>query len=77
MKLDIRQRLVLSNFAPEMNVLIILNTGPHPLDPNSHYAPKPVRLLVKRVPLPTMDDACRRSRPENERGFILTERYFL
>jgi urea carboxylase-associated protein 2 len=61
----------------EMNVLVILNTCPHPLDPNMHYAPKLVHLAVKRVPPPTADDACRISRPENKRGFILTERYFL
>jgi hypothetical protein len=28
-------------------------------------------------PPPGADDLCRNSRPENERGFILTERYFL
>ena len=61
----------------EMNVLLILSSCPHPLDPNPHYAPKPVRLSLRRVPPPAADDACRVSRPENERGFILTERYFL
>jgi hypothetical protein len=29
------------------------------------------------VPPPGPDDACRVSRPENGRGFALTERYFL
>jgi uncharacterized protein len=61
----------------EMNVLVILNTCQHPLDPNPRYAPKPVSLSVRRVPPPAADDPCRISRPENERGFILTERYFL
>ena len=61
----------------EMNVLVILNSCPHPLDPNPVYAPKPVRLTVKRVPPPSADDACQISRPENGRGFTLTERYFL
>ena len=61
----------------EMNVLIILNSSPHPLDPNPLYAPKPVHLSLRRVPLPSVDDACRLSRPENGRGFTLTERYFL
>jgi urea carboxylase-associated protein 2 len=61
----------------EMNVLVILNTCQHPLDPNPVYDPKPVRLSVRRVPPPAPDDECRVSRPENGRGFTLTERYFL
>jgi hypothetical protein len=55
----------------------VLNTCQHPLDPNPRYEPKPVALSVRRVPPPGPDDLCRTSRPENERGFILTERYFL
>jgi urea carboxylase-associated protein 2 len=61
----------------EMNVLAVLNTSPHPLDSNPAYAPKPVQLTVRRVEPPGPDDECRNSAPENGRGFILTERYFL
>ena len=61
----------------EMNVLVILNTCQHPLDPNPKYAPKPVRLTLKRVSAPGPDDACRASCAENGRGFTITERYFL
>jgi urea carboxylase-associated protein 2 len=61
----------------EMNVLVILNTCQHPLDPDPRYAPKPVALSVHRVAPPAADDPCRLSRPENERGFTLTERHFL
>jgi uncharacterized protein len=61
----------------EMNVLTILNTCQHPLDPNPRYSPRPVRLTISRVPSPAADDVCRTSRPENGRGFTLTERYFL
>jgi urea carboxylase-associated protein 2 len=61
----------------EMNVLVILNSCPHPLDPNPKYEPKTVDLLVRRVPSPGPDDPCRTSCPENGRGFVLTERYFL
>ena len=61
----------------EMNVLIILNTCQHPLDPNPSYAPKPVQLILKKVAAPTADDPCRISCTENIRGFQLTERYFL
>jgi urea carboxylase-associated protein 2 len=61
----------------EMNTLAILNTCQHPLDPNPKYAPKPVKLSIRRVPPPGPFDPCRTSRPENGRGFTLTERYFL
>jgi hypothetical protein len=61
----------------EMNVLAILNTCQHPLAPAPRYTPKPVAFVVRKVPHPGPDDRCRLSRPENERGFILTERYFL
>jgi hypothetical protein len=61
----------------EMNVLVILNTCQHPLDPNPKYDPKPVSLSIRKQPSPALDDPCRISRPENERGFILTERYFM
>ena len=61
----------------EMNTLVILNTCVHPLDPSPTYAPKPAQLTVWTSPPPGPDDFCRTSRPENERGFILTERYFL
>ena len=61
----------------EMNVLVILSTCPHPLDPNPRYALKPVSLSLRRVPPPAVGDPCRLSCPENERGFTLTERYFM
>ena len=61
----------------EMNVLVILNTCQHPLDPNPRYAPKSVKASIRRVPAPSADDPCRISRAENGRGFTLTERYFL
>ncbi len=61
----------------EMNTLVILNSCQHPMDPDPAYRQSPVKLTVKRVPAPGPDDLCRRSRPENERGFVLTERYFL
>jgi urea carboxylase-associated protein 2 len=61
----------------EMNVLTIINTCQHPLDPASHYGPKPINLSIHSVSPPASDDLCRISRPENVRGFTLTERYFL
>jgi urea carboxylase-associated protein 2 len=61
----------------EMNVLVVLNTCQHPLDTRPHYAPRPVQLSIRCALAPGPDDPCRLSRPENGRGFTLTERYFL
>lgn len=61
----------------EMNTLVILNTCIHPLDTAPTYAPQPVQLTVWSSPPPGPDDFCRNSRPENQRGFTITERYFL
>lgn len=61
----------------EMNVLVILNTCQHPLDPSRSYAPRPVHLAIRRADPVAADDRCRIARPENTRGFILTERYAL
>jgi len=61
----------------EMNVLVILNNSPHPLSTKAEYGPKPVELAVSRVAAPRHDDRCRNLCPENTRGFVLTELYFL
>jgi uncharacterized protein YcgI (DUF1989 family) len=61
----------------EMNVLVAINTCRHPLDPRAVHRPGPVRLSIRRVLPPTSSDVCRVSRPENVRGFVLTERYHL
>jgi urea carboxylase-associated protein 2 len=61
----------------EMNVLVVLDTCQHPLDPNPGYRPRSIKLEVLRATAPASDDLCRTFRPENERGFINTERYFL
>jgi urea carboxylase-associated protein 2 len=60
----------------ELNTLVLLSNTPHPLDPSPHYAPKPVALEIRSGEPASADDPCRRSRPENERGFLLTEAYF-
>ena len=59
----------------EMDTLVVLNTCQHPLDPDPQYHPRDVRLEVFRTQPPAADDACRRSRPENERAFLNTETY--
>jgi urea carboxylase-associated protein 2 len=59
----------------ELDTLVVLNTCQHPLDPDPRFHPREVRLEVFRTPPPGTDDACRRSRPENERAFRNTEDY--
>jgi uncharacterized protein YcgI (DUF1989 family) len=61
----------------EMNLLVIMDTGQHPLDPNPVYAPKPVKFSIARAAAVAANDPCRISRPENTRAFINTERLFL
>jgi len=61
----------------EMNTLVLLNTCPHPLNDDPDYSPKAVELSISRVPNPMRDDPCRTLCPENTRGFVLTELYFL
>jgi urea carboxylase-associated protein 2 len=60
----------------ELNTLVVLSNTPHPLDPSKSYAPKPVALTIRSGSPAAEDDPCRLSRPENARGFTLTESYF-
>jgi uncharacterized protein YcgI (DUF1989 family) len=61
----------------EMNVLVVVTSCAHVFDPSPVYAPKPVSLSLFKSDPPGPGDLCRRSRPENERGFANTERMFL
>jgi len=61
----------------EMDTLVVLTNTPHPLDPTPRYAPPPVALTISDGPAAGPDDPCRLSRPENGRGFALTEAYVL
>jgi len=58
----------------EMDALVALHAGPHPLDPGGAYAPAAIRLRASRGATPAADDPCRVRCPENTRGFINTER---
>jgi urea carboxylase-associated protein 2 len=60
----------------DSEVLVVLSNTPHPLDPSTTYAPRPVALTVERGALAGPDDECRKKRPENARGFELTEDYY-
>jgi urea carboxylase-associated protein 2 len=59
----------------EMDVLVVLSNTPHPLEPRTEYAPKPIEIVVWRADAVSESDTCRTKRPENERGFSLTEAY--
>jgi len=61
----------------EMDTLVVLSNTPHPLDPATAYGPPPVALTISAGPAAAADDRCRLSRPENGRGFALTEAYAL
>lgn len=61
----------------EMNTLVVLNTCPHPLNPETEYTPGPIQLEVRDSPPPAADDPCRNSCEQNARAFHNTERYFL
>jgi uncharacterized protein len=61
----------------ELNLLVVINSCQHPMDPNPEYAPRDVKLTVWKSDPPDADDFCRNFRPENGRAFALTERLFL
>ena len=62
----------------EMDVLVVLSNTPHPMDPATQYAPKPLALSIRQGPRAVpADDVCRTSCEQNRRGFQLTEQYNL
>jgi urea carboxylase-associated protein 2 len=60
----------------DMHAFVALSTCMHPLDPQTGWNPKPVKVSAWRCGLAAADDYCRTFRPESERAFINTERYF-
>lgn len=61
----------------EMDTLVILHAGPHPLDHGTAFNAQPVTLSAWHSGPAPLDDACRQHCPENRRGFENTERMFL
>jgi uncharacterized protein len=61
----------------EMDVLVVLSTTPHPLDPHPVYAPTQIDLQVWRSGTASANDICRMHCSENARGLLNTERYYL
>lgn len=61
----------------EMDTLIVLDTGMHPLNPSTTYLRKPVKITLFESAPAAADDPCRTRCPENERGFANSETYYL
>ena len=59
----------------EMDTIVMLHAGPHPLATGPRYAPPGVMLSGVAQRARRADDPCRRRCPENERGYLNTERY--
>jgi uncharacterized protein len=60
----------------EMDTLVLLYAGQHPLDDSPRYLPSPVELAAWRSGPAPDDDPCRNRCPENQRGFVNTEMLF-
>jgi urea carboxylase-associated protein 2 len=61
----------------EQDLLIVLSTAPHPLDPAETWQPSGVRLTVEPVAAPAADDPSRTHRAESARALAVTERSLL
>lgn len=59
----------------EMDSIVLLHAGPHPLAGGARHAPPDIRMEVFRSAPLREDDPCRRRCPENERGYLNTERH--
>ncbi|HSA53946.1 MAG TPA: urea amidolyase associated protein UAAP1 [Yinghuangia sp.] len=58
----------------EQDVLVMLSTAPHPMDPNPAWAPARLRADVSSVPEPGPRDPSRVFRPESGRALAAVER---
>jgi urea carboxylase-associated protein 2 len=61
----------------EMDTLVVLHTCPHPLNNAPTYPFKPVRIELAEAEPVAADDYCKNFRPENQRGFINNDLYYL
>ncbi len=61
----------------EMDTLVVLNTCQHPLDPDSIYHPRRVKLEVMASQPPPENDPSLMVRPENGRAYRNTQDYYL
>ncbi len=59
----------------ELDTLVVLNTCPHPFDPNPQYSPKPIQLTVTEAAPVAPDDPSLQVRSENQRAYQNTITY--
>jgi urea carboxylase-associated protein 2 len=57
----------------EQDLLVVLSTSPHPLDPAEGWRPAGVSVTVQEVAAPSGDDASRAFRAESARALAVTE----
>ena len=57
----------------EMDVIIAISTAPHPFDTDPVYAPKKIAVIAWESGVAGLDDSCRLSCAENQRGYYNTE----
>jgi hypothetical protein len=60
----------------EIDLLVVLSTAPHPLDPVETWGPAGIRLEVAAGPAPGVEDPVRTWRAETGRALELAERSF-
>jgi urea carboxylase-associated protein 2 len=59
----------------EMDCIVVLHAGPHPLAQGNRHSPAGALLQAYRSAPMATDDPCRTRCPENGRGYLNTERY--
>jgi len=60
----------------EMDTLVVLNTCPHPMDTNSNYAPKPLKVTIWKADCKLEENPCYQLCDQNKRGFINSINYY-
>jgi urea carboxylase-associated protein 2 len=60
----------------EMNLLLVLSNGPHPLNPARPASAGPITLVRYRSPPAAPDDLCRTMSPEAVRAFTFTDQLY-
>jgi hypothetical protein len=58
----------------ELDVLVVLSTSPHPMDPSPTWQPAAVEVSISKASPPGDDDPCRTFRAESGRALALAER---
>ncbi len=59
----------------EMDTLVVINTCPHPMNPEPNYSPKPLKITVWESNYSQKENPSYHLRDENKRGFINTTNY--